>query len=314
VYREADALYAFITQKPKKTAKAQSSESKIFKADIIGKRSDDILTKSESSRFNDELDATVVSKRDPESAHPVRVASMDYFVPEKMPQPKNVLESLVWDREQDIDRMRERFQLTRALSQAKLSEAKYPKRDLFQKIRDFNAGTGAGTGSDIPPLLVELSQASFYNGFLVDNKNLASLSLTDFIQELQGISNVIALGSNADSGTFRGKYEDLSVLKLSSSLPVFCNDFVVYAYQIFQAKSSGSDSIKLMASVLTTQDLTYLVKIAKAFGLTCIVVVSSKVQLLDVLANVPDLQALSVTSRNMRLWKVRITSIRVTHY
>jgi hypothetical protein len=60
----------------------------------------------------DDLDSVIVSKRDPESAHPVRVASMDYFVPEKVPQPKNVLESLVWDREKEVDRARERFQVT----------------------------------------------------------------------------------------------------------------------------------------------------------------------------------------------------------
>lgn len=59
----------------------------------------------------DDLDSVIVSKRDPESAHPVRVASMDYFVPEKVPQPKNVLESLVWDREKEVDRARERFQV-----------------------------------------------------------------------------------------------------------------------------------------------------------------------------------------------------------
>lgn len=59
----------------------------------------------------DDKDGVIVSKRDPESAHPVRVASMDYFVPEKVPQPKNVLESLVWDREKEVDRARERFQV-----------------------------------------------------------------------------------------------------------------------------------------------------------------------------------------------------------
>ena len=59
-----------------------------------------------------------------------------------------------------------------------------------------------------------------------------------------------------------------------------------------------------MASVLPVQDIDYLVKIAKALGLLCVVVVSSKVQLLEVLQGVPTLQALSVTSRNMRLWKI----------
>ena len=48
----------------------------------------------------------IVMKRDPEAAPPVRVASMDYFVPEKMPNPSNFLESLVWDREKDINKVR----------------------------------------------------------------------------------------------------------------------------------------------------------------------------------------------------------------
>lgn len=60
-----------------------------------------------------------------------------------------------------------------------------------------------------------------------------------------------------------------------------------------------------MASVLSAQDITYLLKISKAIGnLMCVVVVSSKVQLLDIIKNVPGLEAISVTSRNMQLWKV----------
>lgn len=138
-----------------------------------------------------------------------------------------------------------------------------------------------------------------------------------------------------DSGTFRGQYEDLEGIKSSTvALPVFCNDFVVYAYQLFKgiqpsicslstnafshrprfsysspplAKSSGADAVKLMGSVLSVQDMSYLVKISRAIGdLFCVAVVSSKRQLLDLLTPgaVPGLEAVSVTSRNMRLWKV----------
>lgn len=40
-----------------------------------------------------------------------------------------------------------------------------------------------------------------------------------------------------DSGTFRGQYEDLEIIKKrTTTLPVFCNDFVVYAYQLFNGK------------------------------------------------------------------------------
>ena len=62
---------------------------------------------------------------------------MDYFVPEKIPQPKNVLESLVWDREKDIERLKERFQMPRALVQAKVAEGKFPKKSLFDAVSIF---------------------------------------------------------------------------------------------------------------------------------------------------------------------------------
>jgi hypothetical protein len=53
---------------------------------------------------------------------------MDYFIPEKVPQPSNFLESLVWDREKEVDKMRERFQLARALALAKAAAGKFPSR------------------------------------------------------------------------------------------------------------------------------------------------------------------------------------------
>ena len=82
---------------------------------------------------------------------------------------------------------------------------------------------------------------------------------------------------------------------------------IFYTCYLLLAKSSGADALKLMCSVLSVQDVSYLVKISKAIGeLMCIAVVSSRNQLLDLLAPgaVPGLQAISVTSRNMRLWKV----------
>ena len=61
-----------------------------------------------------------------------------------------------------------------------------------------------------------------------------------------------------------------------------------------------------MAAVLTTQEVLYLIKVAKALRILCIVVVSSKQQLLDLLAAPSSgLQVVSVTSRNMRLWKLQ---------
>ena len=143
LYREADSVYALLVRKSSLLKDNDNDQSSITTktsttttttTSSLSSHNNDILTDKERILFNDEYDNIIVSKRDPESANPVRVGTMDYFVPEKLPQPENYLESLVWDREKDIDRMRERFQLARALSQAKVAEAKYPRRSLINLI------------------------------------------------------------------------------------------------------------------------------------------------------------------------------------
>lgn len=74
----------------------------------------------------------------------------------------------MWDREKDVDKMRERFQLARALAQAKVSDGKFPKRDLVKTIRDFQGRKrflSAG-GYETPPLMIEVLRASVNNGKL----------------------------------------------------------------------------------------------------------------------------------------------------
>lgn len=267
------------------------------------------MTAAEVSAYSDEADGVMVTKRDPESAQPVRVGTMDYFIPEKMPQPSNFLESLVWEREKDVDRMREQFQLTRALSQAKMASMKYPQRDLYKYIveaRKKNELLSAG-GAPTPLMMVEILRQSVNKGDSpqVDmDLNAWQTYLAQTAAELETLSPVVAVGGQADSSTFKGQYDDLTALKTSTSLPVFCNDFVVYVFQLLRAKTCGSDVVKLMAAVLPVQDINYLLKIGKAVGITCVVVVNSKVQMLEMLEKVPGLEAISVTSRNFRLWKV----------
>ena len=88
--------------------------------------------------------------------------------------------------------------------------------------------------------------------------------------------------------------------------PILVNDFVLYAYQLFKAKSSGADAIKLHASILPPNEISYMSKIARKINLDIVVVVSSVPQLLVVLDKVPELENLSISSRNMQLWKIAL--------
>lgn len=156
--------------------------------------------------------------------------------------------------------------------------------------------------------MIELLRASINNGKYkedIDDTTEWHSYLTKVIQKCTTLDpTIVSIGCNADTGTFKGQFEDLTILNEASTMPIFCNDFVVYVYQLLKAKTCGAHVVKLMASVLSVQDINYLNKIASSLGVLCVVVVSSKVQLIDVVTNVIGLKAISVTSRNMRIWKV----------
>mgnify|MGYP001945313524 CR=1 FL=1 len=282
--------------------------------------------------YDDSGDLVIVTKRDPESAPPVRVASLDYVVPEKTPQPSNVLESLVWDREKDVDRLRERIPMARAMMLARAADAKFPRRDFIEAIRGAQEKMELlNARSPTPVTLVALLRSSLHNGNNVfmtlgtDEEAEAAEKLLSPEQAYMGLgaaaaqknalagvaaealaAGAIVLGTSVDSGVPRGSYEDLETLKLTTSVPVIADDLVVYGYQILKAKSSGADAIKLLASVLTTTEIEYNIKVARAVGITCMVVVSTAPQAQAVLDEVPSLQVLLVSSRNHRVWKVTL--------
>lgn len=212
----------------------------------------------------------------------------------------NEIESFVWEREKEVDRFRERFQLARALMQVKAAMKTIPIRNIFEQIvKKKEMG-------DKIPVIASIARDSFYNGFLC--KNGMDIDIKLLGTAMSQIKSLAGIEVNVDSGVYRGKSEDIIALRSlpeTSSFPIICNDFVVYAYQIFQAKSAGADCIKLMASVLPLQELTYLMKITKTFDMSALVVVSSIEQFIEVMTNIKDLPGICVTSRNQKLWKIQ---------
>ena len=205
--------------------------------------------------------------------------------------------------------------MPRALVQAKASEGKFPKRSFYEAV--LSASTASANAAK-PPVVVSIMRSSLHNGklasmasFAADGSDNQRSLLTDATYTQMSAmakeaeqAGAIAVAANVDAGNFRGAYEDLETLKQGTKLPVLCDDFLIYGYQLFRAKSCGADAIKVMASVLAPTDISYNIKIGKALGLAFVVVVSSKTQMLDVLQNVAGVEMISVTSRNMRLWKL----------
>jgi small ligand-binding sensory domain FIST len=236
---EADSLHAFFMKRQDSTTSAGTNIGTEAEAEEVGGGSNsnnnsgnnnnggrDVCSAFELVKFADDADLVIVEKRDPESAAPVRVATMDYVIPEKSPQPSNVLESIVWDREQAVDRMRERFQMTKALMQATRSELKYPVRALSGALTRTNDNGGGASADGSLTLVLEFNRATLHNGKIVDGSMgdsdvsrlaAAKAQVETFSSSVESLlSNedsmvskgvrVAATGAHLDAGTFRGSY------------------------------------------------------------------------------------------------------------
>ena len=53
--------------------------------------------------------------------------------------------------------------------------------------------------------------------------------------------------------------------------PLLCKEFIIDAWQIYNARIKGADAVLLIAAVLPDLDIRYMIKICKILGLAALV-------------------------------------------
>lgn len=112
-----------------------------------------------------------------------------------------------------------------------------------------------------------------------------------------------ALSVLTDSPFFGGKNEDLIEARRFNFCPVLRKDFVVDAYQIYEARSIGADAVLLIAEALSEEEVKAFSRLAKELGLEVLLEVHSADQLAKVTENV---DVLGVNNRNLQTMQVSI--------
>ena len=70
---------------------------------------------------------------------------------------------------------------------------------------------------------------------------------------------------------FQGSDEYLTNIKMNVNIPVLRKDFILYEYQIYEAKCIGADAILLIVAILDKDTLKKYIDIAHSIGLGCLV-------------------------------------------
>ncbi|MGM9971198.1 MAG: indole-3-glycerol phosphate synthase TrpC [Anaeroplasmataceae bacterium] len=105
---------------------------------------------------------------------------------------------------------------------------------------------------------------------------------------------------------FLGKDEYLTNIKNNVSIPVLRKDFIIYEYQIYEAKAIGADAILLIVAILTDDELKNYLSIAHSIGLGVLVEAHD----LDEInrATLAGARVLGVNNRNLKDFTVDVNN------
>jgi len=227
-----------------------------------------------------------IRRRPPNPA--VNVDTVRYQVAFPDDDPQNILEQIVWEKEKEVDRDREKLPFLKLGKQV---------RDNAPPVRDFL--TAIKQGKRQPALIAEIKKASPSKGVIRGNFDPVALAQT---YQDAGASCLSVL---TDVTFFQGSFETLGVARDAVDLPVLCKEFIIYPYQIYQARLVGADAILLIVSLLNDQDLSYFVKIINHLGMTPLVEVHTLEELDRALA-VDGISLIGINNRNLEDFSVNL--------
>lgn len=135
-----------------------------------------------------------------------------------------------------------------------------------------------------------------------------SLNCFEVVQAYEK-SGVCGISVLTDGKYFGGSLDDLLVARANCKLPLLRKDFVIDAYQIYEAKAFGADVILLIASVLNKEELELFANVAKELDLEVLLEIHNEAELEKSLSSNADL--MGVNNRNLKTFEVDIENSKI---
>ncbi len=87
-------------------------------------------------------------------------------------------------------------------------------------------------------------------------------------------------------------------------VPLLRKDFIIHPYQVYEARAAGADALLLIAAVLPDAELAELLSLTQSQGMTALVEVHDRQELMRVLSLAPRL--VGVNNRNLHDFSVNL--------
>ncbi|KAL6524552.1 hypothetical protein OROHE_016223 [Orobanche hederae] len=252
----------------------------------------------EVTMLGDEMAASqgIKIRRQPPTGPPQHsVGPFEFRLQNEGNTPRNILEEIVWHKDIEVSRMKEKKPLSVLKKQLDNSP---PARDFIAALKEANSRTGC------PALIAEVKKASPSRGVLREDFDAVHIAKA---YEKGGAACLSVL---TDDKFFQGSFENLdSIRKSGVQCPLLCKEFVIDAWQIFYARVNGADAILLIAAVLPDLDIKYMIKICKLLGLTALVEVHDEREM-DRVLKIEGIELVGINNRDLGTFKVDIANTK----
>lgn len=173
--------------------------------------------------------------------------------------------------------------------------------EMAARPRDFAAALRRPDGC--VALIAEVKRASPSRGELVkgafDPPGLA---------QLYAASGASAISVLTDETFFKGALEHLTQVKRQTPLPALRKDFIIDAYQVYEARAAGADAVLLIVAALDDALLRDLIALIVALGMTPLVEVHTEAEVERALR--AGARVIGVNNRDLRTFVTDIDTTR----
>ena len=164
--------------------------------------------------------------------------------------------------------------------------------------RDFVGAIHGKIAAGVPAVIAEIKKASPSKGVLRADFRPAEIAAS------YAKHGAACLSVLTDEQFFHGSAEYLQQARAACNIPVLRKDFMVDAYQIYQARAMGADAILLIAAALKLEKMLEFESLAHSLGMAVLVEVHDGDELDIALQLTTPL--IGINNRNLRSFEVSL--------
>ena len=179
------------------------------------------------------------------------------------------------------------------------------RRDAESRVltRDFVGAMRAKLAQNQAAVIAEIKKASPSKGVIRKGEFIPADIAQSYAQG-DGKVSAACLSVLTDRQFFQGSVDALKQARASCQLPVLRKDFMVDAYQVYEARAMGADAILLIASCLDDAQMADFEAIARGLDMAVLVEVHDGAELDRALKLKTPL--VGINNRNLRTFEVSL--------